>query len=223
MPIVNIGAKVGTISAGYGVVNHVHKTPHAGIDYTVPTGTPIHAPFEGIISRIVDYGDKSLGKAVFVKIKGGEQYVIGHLSDIKVQVNQYVDQGSLLALSGSTGRSTAPHLHFGMFDVYGKPIDPGPMTFDSFTNAPALIPGAIHSIGDALSGFFGDKLGGFAAEKFDALITLLNTNSPGIITLAVILCGFGMMFGPMVGSTTGKWLGRTLAVLLIGVIWRALI
>lgn len=188
-----------------------------------PTGTPIYAPFEGIVTRVVDYGDKSLGKAVFVKIKGGEQYVIGHLSDIKVQLNQYVDQGNLLALSGSTGRSTGPHLHFGMFNIFGKPIDPGPLTFEAFAQQPAIVPGALHSVGETLSNFFGDKLGGFFTEKLDALITVLNTNSPGIITLAVIICGFGMMFGPMVGSTTGKWLGRMLAVLLVGVIWRALI
>jgi hypothetical protein len=214
--------KIGTVSAGYGVISNVHKTPHTGIDFAVPMGTPINAPLDGVVSRIADYGNSSLGKAIFVNTHGGKQYVIGHLSEIKVKAGQLVHQGDLLALSGSSGNSTGPHLHFGMFNALGQPMSPGNISFDAFVNG-MPDPTILSSIGDSIGNFFGDKVAGFFIQEFDALITLLNANSAEIITLAVCVCAFGMMFGSMIGSSTGKWFGRLAAVLLGGVIWRSLI
>ena len=54
----------------------------------------------------------------------GKQYVVGHLSSVKVHIGDVVHKGDLLALSGNTGNSTAPHLHFGVFNTMGKFIDP---------------------------------------------------------------------------------------------------
>ncbi len=117
-------ASIGKITAGYGSVNPTHVTPHTGIDFSCPIGTEIHAPFYGVVSKISDYGTQKLGKAVFVTLPDGKRYVIGHLSKVKVHMGEVVHKGDLLAWSGNSGHSTAPHLHFGVFDMFGRFLDP---------------------------------------------------------------------------------------------------
>lgn len=118
------------ITAEYGAIDSVHKTPHTGIDVAVPIGTKLYAPEGGIVSRIADYGDTSLGKAVFVRTKEGYQYIFGHLSEVKVHEGERVHTGDLLAISGSSGRSTGPHLHLGAVDKAGSFVDPSQVTPD---------------------------------------------------------------------------------------------
>lgn len=113
------------ITAGFGSIDSVHKTPHTGVDIAMPIGSNVYAPEGGIVSRIADYGDLSLGKAVFVKTKAGYQYIFGHLSDnTVVRVGERVHAGDLIALSGSTGFSTGPHLHIGLVNKVGAFVDP---------------------------------------------------------------------------------------------------
>jgi hypothetical protein len=113
------------ITAPFGSIDSVHKTPHTGIDYAMPIGSKIYAPEGGIVSRVVDYGDSSLGKAVFVKTRAGYQYIFGHLSDNTiVHEGDRVHAGDLIALSGSTGFSTGPHLHLGLLNKAGAFVDP---------------------------------------------------------------------------------------------------
>lgn len=118
------------ITADFGEIDSVHKTPHTGIDVAVPQGTPLYAPADGIVSRIADYGDVSLGKAVFVKTHTGYQYIFGHLSDVKVSLGERIHSGDILALSGNTGNSTGPHLHFGLVDKAGAFVDPTQVELD---------------------------------------------------------------------------------------------
>jgi murein DD-endopeptidase MepM/ murein hydrolase activator NlpD len=113
---------VGTVSAGYGSVDKVHSLPHTGIDYVVPMFTEIHAPAGGVVTKV--YENAKIGKAVMVKMVDGKQYVLGHLSEVHTHVGKIVRKGELLALSGNSGHSTAPHLHFGVMDVTGKFLDP---------------------------------------------------------------------------------------------------
>jgi hypothetical protein len=113
------------ITAPFGSLDAVHKTPHTGIDIAMPIGSKVLTPESGIVSRIVDYGDSSLGKAVFVKTKAGYQYIFGHLSDNTiVNVGDRVNAGECIALSGSTGFSTGPHLHLGLVNTAGAFVDP---------------------------------------------------------------------------------------------------
>lgn len=112
------------ITAWYGQTDSAHKTPHTGIDIAAPVGTELHAPVDGTVSRIADYGDHSLGKAIFVKTDNGYQYVVGHLSKIKVHVNQHIESGDVIALTGNTGNSTGPHVHLGAFDTHGHFMNP---------------------------------------------------------------------------------------------------
>lgn len=113
------------ITAPFGSIDSVHKTPHTGIDIAMPIGSQVHTPEGGTVSRIADYGDASLGKAVFVKTKSGYQYIFGHLSDNTiVHEGQRVHAGDIIALSGTTGHSTGPHLHLGLVNKAGAFIDP---------------------------------------------------------------------------------------------------
>jgi hypothetical protein len=112
------------MSAAYGATDAIHTTPHTGIDFVVPVGTPLHAPLEGVVTRVTDYGNTGLGKAVFVETTDGKQYVVGHMSEVKVHEGDHVVYGDTLGLSGNTGNSTGPHFHFGMFDDHGRAIEP---------------------------------------------------------------------------------------------------
>lgn len=112
------------ITADFGAIDSVHKTPHTGVDVGIPVGTPLYAPEGGIVSRVVDYGDASLGKGVFVRTRDGHQYILGHLSEVKVHEGERVHAGDLLALSGNTGNSKGPHIHFGLLNKAGAFVDP---------------------------------------------------------------------------------------------------
>lgn len=148
---------IGYITAPYGDVNSVHLEPHKGIDLYCPIGTELHAPLDGIVNRVVDYGNSSLGKAIFVKLNDGRQFVFGHLSEFKVHAGQVIHKGDLLGISGSTGRSTGGHLHFGAFDKYGHFINPEELfkemvsslhteAINVLANASDYLPDASHSL-----------------------------------------------------------------------------
>jgi hypothetical protein len=85
---------------------------HNGLDLGMPVGQPILAVDDGVIIR-VEERPEGFGKHVKVQHKWG-QSLYAHLSAFKVVLNQPVKQGDVIGLSGNTGFSTGPHLHFGM-------------------------------------------------------------------------------------------------------------
>jgi murein DD-endopeptidase MepM/ murein hydrolase activator NlpD len=223
---VTLAGKV--ISAGYGVVSGVHPNGHNGIDFAVPLNSPLYAPADGI-ARMVDYGDNGFGKAVFVKMNDGNEYVLGHLSELKVKTGEIIHKGDLLGLSGSTGRSTGPHVHFGIYDQHGVFFNPDTSSLLanyklSLFQTKSVVTGlADGSIGNGISNFFGDTLGAWFTQKMDTLLSALNGNSTEIITMVVIVFAFMAMLAPVFGSSSGKWFGATFLALVIGTIWRWLI
>jgi murein DD-endopeptidase MepM/ murein hydrolase activator NlpD len=90
--------------------NGVKKNQHTGLDFRVSTGTPVHASNAGtvILARPLYFE----GNCVAVDHGQGLITLYFHLSEFKVKEGEKVDRGQILALSGGTGRSTAPHLHF---------------------------------------------------------------------------------------------------------------
>ena len=94
---------------------------HYGQDITVKTGEIILAPADGIIKE----ARYRAGYGKVVKIDHGYGYttLFGHLSDYKVKGGQKVSRGDIIGLSGNTGRSTAPHLHYEVHH-YGTPQNP---------------------------------------------------------------------------------------------------
>ncbi len=95
--------------------------PHEGIDVTAPTGTPIVAPAAG---KVVHAGNASgFGLVVEIDHGNGIRTKFAHCSRVAVRVGQMVTRNQLIAAVGSTGLSTAPHLHYEIH-VNGKPVDP---------------------------------------------------------------------------------------------------
>ena len=103
----------GKISSGFGwrIDPFTGKRAwHAGIDLAVPEGTPVEACWPG---KVVFAGEKGgYGKVVILEHKNGYHTVYGHNAKILVQEGEFVSGGQRIALSGNTGRSTGPHLHF---------------------------------------------------------------------------------------------------------------
>ena len=94
---------------------------HAGMDLAVPVGTPVRAAADG---RVVEAGWQSgYGWTVRLDHGYGYQTIYGHNSRLLVKAGQKVVKGQIIAYSGSSGRSTAPHLHYEV-RVNGKPVNP---------------------------------------------------------------------------------------------------
>lgn len=84
---------------------------HGGMDLAVPTGTPIRAALPGTVT-VSTYNQGGYGYYVMIDHGGGLATLYGHCSQLIARVGRTVQAGDVIALSGSTGRSTGPHLHF---------------------------------------------------------------------------------------------------------------
>jgi hypothetical protein len=95
--------------------------PHFGVDFGARRGTPLRAVNDG---KIVYAGwMRGYGKVVKIDHGGGFVSLYAHQSKVLVKLKQYVKRGQTIGKVGSTGRSTGPHLHFGLY-LNGKPVDP---------------------------------------------------------------------------------------------------
>jgi len=96
---------------------------HAGIDIPGPVGTPIYATADGIVGRAGWVG--GYGNLVELEHGKGLQTRYGHLSKVLVAPGARVKRGDVIALMGSTGRSTGSHLHYEV-RMDGRAVDPTP-------------------------------------------------------------------------------------------------
>lgn len=94
---------------------------HKGVDYACPIGTPIVATAAGEVVEVKTR--KGYGKTIMIKHDDEYTSLYAQLSEFKVKVGQQVKQGDLIALSGNSGASTAPHLHYEV-RKNGKHVDP---------------------------------------------------------------------------------------------------
>lgn len=94
---------------------------HKGVDWAVPTGTAVFASCGGTVAR-AGWGS-GYGYVVYINHEDGRQTRYAHLSKVLVNVGQTVKQGERIALSGSTGVSTGPHLHFEIL-INGSQVNP---------------------------------------------------------------------------------------------------
>ncbi|WP_051722594.1 M23 family metallopeptidase [Streptomyces albus] len=112
------------VSAAYGIPGGWLAGHHTGVDFAVPVGTPVRAPGPGEIVTAGWGGD--YGHLVTVRTPGGQYLLFAHLSRVDATAGQRVGPGDLLGLSGNTGRSSGPHLHFEVRQSteYGSDINP---------------------------------------------------------------------------------------------------
>lgn len=100
----------GSVTSGYGYRRRFGRM-HYGMDIALHTGDTVRAAFSGKV-RLTKYEARGYGYYVVMRHDNGMETVYGHLSRFLVKPNQIVKAGDPIALGGSTGRSTGPHLHF---------------------------------------------------------------------------------------------------------------
>jgi murein DD-endopeptidase MepM/ murein hydrolase activator NlpD len=125
----------GIISGTWGnqrILNGEPKAPHFGVDIAAPTGTPIHAPADAIVS--LAQRNYYLDGGITVLDHGhGVSTCYVHQSKLLVHQNQQISRGQVIGLVGMTGRATGPHLHWAM-NWFQVKLDPSRSTR---TSAPA--------------------------------------------------------------------------------------
>lgn len=94
---------------------------HPGIDIAVPVGSPVRAAGDGLVQQAGT--DPAYGLFVLLRHGAGYETMYGHASRLLVRQGDSVQTGQVIALSGSSGRSTAPHLHFEVRRE-GRSLDP---------------------------------------------------------------------------------------------------
>lgn len=107
-------------------VHHL-PLPHEGMDISAPAGSPIVATAKG---KVTSTGRRNgYGLTVLVEHGFGYETLYGHASQILVRTGQEVERGEVIALVGSTGITTAPHVHYEVRQN-GRPIDPHRFVID---------------------------------------------------------------------------------------------
>ncbi|WP_149552714.1 M23 family metallopeptidase [Streptomyces marokkonensis] len=117
------------LSASFAQNGGMWASKHSGQDYAVPTGTPVLATHGGTVVKAGGNGagdGPAYGNAVVIKHGNKTYSQYAHLSSVNVKVGQIVKTGQKIALSGNTGNSSGPHLHFEIRTTpnYGSAVDP---------------------------------------------------------------------------------------------------
>ncbi|MEV7519569.1 M23 family metallopeptidase [Streptomyces sp. NPDC091371] len=121
-----------TLSATFGKGGTMWSHKHSGQDFAVPSGTPVDAAAAGTVVKAGPNGGgdgPAYGNAIVIKHANNTYSQYAHLSKIQVAIGEKVAKGEQIALSGNTGNSSGPHLHFEIRTTpnYGSAINP--MTF----------------------------------------------------------------------------------------------
>ena len=98
------------------------RPTHKGMDFKTPTGTEVYSPFAGTVLR-TNWNWGANGNCVEVQYPDGTLAKFLHLSENRVKVGEKVEAGQVIALTGNTGHSTAPHLHY-QLNQGEKVVDP---------------------------------------------------------------------------------------------------
>ncbi len=122
-PVIN--KQLTLLTASYGMRIHpFYKTlqSHQGVDYTIPEGSSVFATADGVVREVATRNSTS-GVTVIIDHENGYRTSYSHLSKVSVKRDQKVRRGDIIALSGDTGLSLAPHLHYEIWHD-GMRVDP---------------------------------------------------------------------------------------------------
>lgn len=118
------------VTSGYGPRIHPilgRASMHSGADLAAPIGTPVYATEDGYISQAQHKSSGSpRGNNVVITHPGGQKTEYAHLDRFGQAALRggAVKRGDVIGYSGTTGRSTGPHLHYGLYDEAGRSRDP---------------------------------------------------------------------------------------------------
>ncbi len=104
-------------------------TFHRGLDFSTPVGTPVRVTGDGVVASVQT--QRGFGKVIKVDHGNGVTTLYAHLDRILVKQGQKVARGDLIAHSGNSGRSSAPHLHYEI-RLAGRPVNPLSYILDSY-------------------------------------------------------------------------------------------
>ncbi|WP_156800494.1 M23 family metallopeptidase [Thalassoporum mexicanum] len=126
----------GSVSTVFGVRRYyngefANDYYHRGVDYAAGTGSPVFAPAAGYVRLVgtVGQGFQLHGNTVGIDHGQGVLSIFIHLSRINVKEGDFVQPGQVIGAVGSTGISTGPHLHWGLY-VNNEAVDPVPWRYD---------------------------------------------------------------------------------------------
>ncbi|MEV7137269.1 M23 family metallopeptidase [Streptomyces tauricus] len=117
------------LSASFAQAGNLWSSTHSGQDFAVSSGTQVVAAHSGTVVKTGGNGagdGPAYGNAVVIKHSNGTYSQYAHLSRVDVKPGQVVKTGQRIALSGNTGNSSGPHLHFEIRTSanYGSAVDP---------------------------------------------------------------------------------------------------
>jgi hypothetical protein len=111
------------LSSNFNVMEEVRgMKPHTGIDLAMPEGTKLRSLFDGTVERVF-HNSGSIGNGVKIHTDHGN-IIYGHMKEVDVKIGDKLNSGDFIGLSGNTGNSTGPHLHFGIKSEDGTFLDP---------------------------------------------------------------------------------------------------
>jgi len=124
------------VASGFGYrIDPLYKDSrlHAGLDFSAPTGTPIHATADGEV-QIAGFNTDGYGNKVVINHGYGFQTLYAHMVRVIARVGQSIKRGEVIGYVGSTGKSTGPHLHYEVIKR-GTKVDPVYYFYNDLTPA----------------------------------------------------------------------------------------
>jgi hypothetical protein len=203
------------LSGAFGELAPVRNHAHNGIDIPLPVGTELRSITDGVVERVVDYGNHNIGKGVIIRTDDGNFHIFGHMKEITVHKGQVVHEGSFLGVSGNTGHSTGPHLHFGIQAPDGHFIDPT----SQFGHVTSLVgdikPHGLlsklteNSPADIFMDHLAKDFGHWFADKLHDFHVWFTFALPDIMGYVTLCSALGIMLFSMFNT---KWVKRTIGL-----------
>lgn len=225
------------LSGEFGELSEVRDHVHNGIDLAMPNGTTLRSIAEGVVTKIFD-GSADIGQGVAIKLNNGTTHIYGHMNGVKVKVGEHLNAGDVIGLSGNTGNSTGPHLHFGVQLPDGNFVDPtkfaedlsamsGTGQINSFKHADFNLwdwfaqRGKVNQYNDSVKSGENPFWNWVQIELHDLLSSMWSwfiLNLPDIIGYLTITAGIGIILGAMIGrGGMMKVLGWYAGILIIAI------
>jgi len=175
---------------------------HDGIDIAMAVGTPLKAVMDGVVSYAGEgSGGRSRGLYITIEHENGYRTLYAHLSKFYVKKGDAVKKGQLVALSGNSGFSTGPHLHFSLYKN-GSHINPGQfVNGDLYGGAGVSVPqgGSPGSAGE--QNISSGMTAGISSSNFASVInSFMSGSSSGISLGSSAMSILGSVLGGASGS-----------------------